>query len=168
LLILSIWSRPSCRAGATSGIRARNAAREALRPRSPAARRRSSSCQVPQYCRSSRQLMNGSGEAWPRRRRPGRDFPILARDLIFAYFPQGGTEGSNPAHSTGESATNCTGGGLRWSPAAIHAHHYVPKDWMTKLKAETFAKCKMQAEFATEVRRRGRMDRRLRSSLPGG
>src|SRR6202011_1447716 len=30
----------------------------------------------------------------------------------------------NPVSSNGESATNCTGGGLRWSPAAIHAPHY--------------------------------------------
>jgi hypothetical protein len=49
--------------------------------------------------------MNGSDEASPRRRQPGRDFPILARDLIFAYFPQGGTEGSNPAPSSGESVS---------------------------------------------------------------
>src|SRR5206468_849341 len=96
------------------------------------------------------------------------DFVDLVARSHVPVLPPRGAEGSNPAHSTGESATNCTGGGLRWSPAAIHAHHYVPKDWMTRLKAETFAKCKMQAEFATEVRRRGRMDRRLRSSLPGG
>src|SRR4051794_9157871 len=34
--------------------------------------------------------MNGSAEASPRRGGPGRDFPILARDLIFAFFSQGG------------------------------------------------------------------------------
>src|SRR6266446_6770511 len=28
-----------------------------------------------------------------------------------------GTEGSNPSSSSGESATNCSGGGLRWSSA---------------------------------------------------
>ncbi len=34
-----------------------------------------------------------------------------------------GTDGSNPSPSSGESGTNCSGGGLRWSPAAIHAPH---------------------------------------------
>src|SRR6266851_5165243 len=34
--------------------------------------------------------MNGSDEASPRPGGPGRDFPILARDLIFAFFSQGG------------------------------------------------------------------------------
>jgi hypothetical protein len=34
--------------------------------------------------------MNGSDEASPRRGGPGRDFPILARDLIFAFFSQTG------------------------------------------------------------------------------
>jgi hypothetical protein len=55
-----------------TGLRARNVAREALRPRSRAARRRSSSSQVPQYCRFAGQLMIGSG---PRHAvEPGRDF----------------------------------------------------------------------------------------------
>jgi len=36
---------------------------------------------------------------------PGPDFPILARDLIFEYFPPRGTEGSNPPPSSGESRT---------------------------------------------------------------
>jgi hypothetical protein len=39
----------------------------------------------------------------------------LARDLIFAFFPQGGTEGSNPAPSSGESVANLSFG-ARSSP----------------------------------------------------
>ena len=49
--------------------------------------------------------MNGSDEASPPRRRPGLRVPILARDLIFAFFPRG-TEGSNPVPSSGESSAN--------------------------------------------------------------
>ena len=38
--------------------------------------------------------------------------------------PGTGDKGSNPVPFSGESATNCTGIGLRWSPAAIHAPHW--------------------------------------------
>src|SRR4029077_6572302 len=34
----------------------------------------------------------------------------------------GGTDGSNPVPSRGESATNCSGGGLRWSAACSLPH----------------------------------------------
>jgi len=91
-----------------AGLRAGNAAREALRPRSRAARRRSSSSQVPQYCRTARQLMNGSDEASPRRRRPGLRFPDLGARSHIRLLPPRGTEGSNPAPSSGESLS--TGG----------------------------------------------------------
>ena len=57
--------------------------------------------------------MNGSDEARHAAVGAGRDFPILARDLIFAFFPQGGTEGSNPAPSTGESPANLSFGDTR-------------------------------------------------------
>src|SRR5712671_3993134 len=57
---------------------------------------------------------------------PGPDFPILARDLIFEYFPPRGTEGSNPPPSSVESGANLTFGkeshrlpsGI--SPACLH------------------------------------------------
>jgi hypothetical protein len=57
--------------------------------------------------------------------------PLRARGTIggnhmarLREFLRGWPNSSNPSPSSGESATNCTGGGLRWSPAAIHAPHW--------------------------------------------
>src|SRR5438132_442973 len=75
--------------------------------------------------------MNGSDEASPRR----RDFPILAqRSYIRVLLPRG-TEGSNPAPSSGESIANLTsskGDSNRW-----HTRHAAMAPFSTQPPQES-------------------------------
>jgi amino acid synthesis protein len=53
-------------------------------------------------------------------------FPVFTR-VTGNWAPETGS--LETVSSSGESATNCTGGGLRWSAAAIHATHERSRSW---------------------------------------
>jgi hypothetical protein len=104
-----------------TGLRPWHAAREALRPRSGAARRGSSSGEIPLRCRSARQQVSGSDEATPC---GGCRMTCPLTEATMRSLETGhprGTEGSNPAPSSGESAANLALSiRCRWPPLPSH------------------------------------------------